>query len=471
MNPMIRITASAAAAGFATLAVAGPVPTPVDVIITEGQALAGDTVDIINEVVATPGGTVGFTGSLLASGDRFVWSGTGPIIFNSDYKQLVTGAEGSMGVGDAGGSIYSPAVDGNDSVIINGTEIISKTQPSFDGVPGFITFCSRPQMTGGGIAHWISGYNDTDPNGGSQARVLYRWENGAVTAVQVAGDPFMYEGTQFFVGPGSGVDFDYGISPDGSQRIQAIDTTAPTANDGFVLINGVGTYREDDPIPGEEENWDNFDLFRIDDAGNHAFTGDTNGPGATDEFVAYNGQIVVRSGDMIGGEMIPDSATLRGLDLSNDGGILHAWGTTSFEILFVGDTSNVAATSQKIVAWGDVLDTDGDGLGDVTVIDIEASTVGGSGGAVIDGTSVYVNLEVENDAAETFEIIARFDRPDVSNPCFGDLDGDGEVGFTDLTALLAAWGDVGMSVADLNGDMVVNFSDLTALLSAYGPCV
>jgi hypothetical protein len=57
-------------------------------------------------------------------------------------------------------------------------------------------------------------------------------------------------------------------------------------------------------------------------------------------------------------------------------------------------------------------------------------------------------------------------------PCPADLDGDGEVGFTDLTALLAAWGPCGEEPcpADLNGGGFVGFPDLTALLAAWGAC-
>lgn len=52
--------------------------------------------------------------------------------------------------------------------------------------------------------------------------------------------------------------------------------------------------------------------------------------------------------------------------------------------------------------------------------------------------------------------------------CPPDLDGDGSVGGTDLTALLAAWGTAS---ADIDGDGNTGGTDLTALLAAWGPCV
>ena len=58
--------------------------------------------------------------------------------------------------------------------------------------------------------------------------------------------------------------------------------------------------------------------------------------------------------------------------------------------------------------------------------------------------------------------------PQVDPPCPADLDGNGQVGFGDLTLLLAAWGTPD---ADIDNDGTTGFSDLTGLLNAWGPCV
>ncbi|MBX3373180.1 MAG: S8 family serine peptidase [Phycisphaeraceae bacterium] len=55
-------------------------------------------------------------------------------------------------------------------------------------------------------------------------------------------------------------------------------------------------------------------------------------------------------------------------------------------------------------------------------------------------------------------------------PCPGDIDGDGEVGFNDLLALLSAWGPCPGCPEDLDGSGEVGFDDLLALLSAWGGC-
>lgn len=59
--------------------------------------------------------------------------------------------------------------------------------------------------------------------------------------------------------------------------------------------------------------------------------------------------------------------------------------------------------------------------------------------------------------------------PAFAGACPADVNGDDEVGFTDLTAVLSAWGSPG-GPADIDGNGVVGFSDLTAVLSSWGPC-
>ena len=53
------------------------------------------------------------------------------------------------------------------------------------------------------------------------------------------------------------------------------------------------------------------------------------------------------------------------------------------------------------------------------------------------------------------------------SPCPADYDGDGAVGGTDLTTLLAAWGT---PAGDIDGDSNTSGTDLTTLLAAWGPC-
>ncbi len=58
-----------------------------------------------------------------------------------------------------------------------------------------------------------------------------------------------------------------------------------------------------------------------------------------------------------------------------------------------------------------------------------------------------------------------------SAACPEDLDDNGDVGFSDLLALLAAWGPCeGNCPEDLDENGDVGLSDLLILLAAWGPC-
>jgi hypothetical protein len=54
--------------------------------------------------------------------------------------------------------------------------------------------------------------------------------------------------------------------------------------------------------------------------------------------------------------------------------------------------------------------------------------------------------------------------------CGGDVDGSGDVGFSDLLEVLASWGACVNCPADVNCDDVVDFDDLLTVLAAWGPC-
>ncbi len=57
---------------------------------------------------------------------------------------------------------------------------------------------------------------------------------------------------------------------------------------------------------------------------------------------------------------------------------------------------------------------------------------------------------------------------ETGNPCPADLDGDGAIGASDLSALLGNWGNAG--IGDIDGDGTVGASDLSSLLGAWGAC-
>ena len=61
-------------------------------------------------------------------------------------------------------------------------------------------------------------------------------------------------------------------------------------------------------------------------------------------------------------------------------------------------------------------------------------------------------------------------RADECEPCPSDLDGDGEVGASDLAQLLSSWGPCEGCSEDLDGSGEVGPFDLATLLANWGPC-
>lgn len=155
------------------------------------------------------------------------------------------------------------------------------------------------------------------------------------------------------------------------------------------------------------------------------------------------------------------------------------------------DTEQVFGwTMASVCAAADAIDMDGD-------VEVLIGWDGGGGHAAMitsivkwpDGsaTITYVDDPTQGDGmAENEEHVIHV-RPDGTfeggrvdgfqietfDRCPTDLDGDGTVGFSDLLALLAAYGDCpgpGSCEADLDGDGNVGFSDVLVLLAEWGPC-
>jgi hypothetical protein len=82
----------------------------------------------------------------------------------------------------------------------------------------------------------------------------------------------------------------------------------------------------------------------------------------------------------------------------------------------------------------------------------------------------------DNGVGDTADIAAGTSRDDNGNgipdecECPADIDDSLDVGFDDLTLLLAAWGPCGVCPEDIDGNGEVDFQDLLLLLAAWGPC-
>jgi len=357
-----------------------------EIVVKEGDALAGSTVSSVNAPFTNGNGQVGLV-IPLEDDRRAIWFDTGAI-FTSDeaLPDSLTGGEGTMGVGDNGEFIYSPSFNGDDAVFgQDGLILVENTQaPGFD--PGInSTFHSRPQMTDDGTAYWISGFNDGAGGTSSIGRMLYKRDpGGAISVVVKAGD--LIDGVP--VDDGSGVGFSYAFSGDNSNMINEVGL----GDLDTLVVNGSGVAQEG-ASTGQGDNWDNFDAVSINSAGNYVFSGDTDGDTGADEFIAYNGEIVLREGDSAAGVTIDGSVDA--LSINELGQAAFIWEDTNGEALFFApDASNLADTATILLAVGDEFDADGDSIADWIIDDFNASAAIGPGLDLAEDGLVYFEVDL-----------------------------------------------------------------------------
>jgi len=403
---MPRPLAAALGCALAVL-VAAPAaaqPVPADLIAVDGQPPPGETdpVSTLNSPFTNGLGQVGFTGAVTPAGGgsgNFVWYDAGVVWFNADALpgNTLTGAEGTMGVGDAGQFIYSPSVDGDDAVWTHNGLLLA------DGMqaPGFPagtinTFNSRPQMGPGGQAYWVSGFNETGGTA-TQGRMLYTSPDSmpGTIAVVLRSDDLV---GGFPIDRPSGIGFDYQFSDDGAHLIQdLLLDTGSTANDAVIYVDGAVVAQEGSAagggLPGE--NWANFDVVSINNAGDHIFSGDTGGATATDEFIAYDAVIALREGDTVGGVTLTSTASVQAAAINDLGQAVHLWSVSGgVEHLFFAPDAADLATGVRLLSTGDEVDVDNDMVADFTVDDFNASTVIGPGLDLAEDGFVYVEVDL-----------------------------------------------------------------------------
>ena len=366
------------------------------IVVKEGDMVDGAPVSSLNGPFTNGLGEVGFTGAVdRGTTDNFVWSGGGPIWFGSNAAGL-SGAEASMGIGNSGEFIYSPSVNGDDAVWTQDGELLVDGDPA-PGFPGlFNSFNSRPSMIPDGTAYWVAGTSTTS-GGTTTGRVLYRSADTATpTIIRVLASGDLVGGVP--IDFPSGVGFDYQISDDGSHHIHdLLLDTGSTTNDGAIYVDGAIIAREASAT-GDGNVWDNFDVVAINNSGDYLFSGDLDGATTTDEFLAYNGTIVIREGDTVDGVILASSASVRAASLNNLGQAIHAWafGGTTDEVLFFAEDASDLASSVEVLRTGDMIDVDDDGLGDFTVTDFNASNIIAPGLWLAENATVYIEIEIDD---------------------------------------------------------------------------
>lgn len=156
---------------------------------------------------------------------------------------------------------------------------------------------------------------------------------------------------------------------------------------------------------------------------------------------------------------------------ANDDGLVvfRGFDATGFRAVWIGDGTDLAI----VVREHDVIATD---LGPGRVDQNDNSPVFGGKPSINASGAVAFNctLTPENDNQIEWGSGVYIATPDLDD-CPADLDGNGVVGFSDLTLLLSVYNVPCPKlpepcVGDVTGDGERGFADLTDLLAAWGPC-
>lgn len=435
-----------------------------------------------------------------------VWGNQGPgpgaILFSEGtYGNYVqTSWESFFGIDDLGQVAYSPLSNdtvgggtGLDGAWLDATPLANEGDPIL--IPALLgkefRFNSRPGVTHNGIAYWVAGIDDI-ATGAGEGNGLFIWNNGVLTSPIKTGDTI--PGLSGPLGD-SAADFDVRLSGQGTHWILTTDDSgAPTASDIVLIIDGLpvatsaGFIREGTAIPATHgglpgENWSAFDSLGITESGDYMFTGDTSGNTATDEFVALNGKIIYREGDVVGGAVLT-------------GAIESAYMNEACDIAYVWDVVGVSAAEEAlflngtlIAREGDAVDLDGDGTVEPTSIlrdftGIAAVSVGAN-------RVVYFTADIDvNGTTSTSDDIEGLFR--AADPCGGTVQRvgvgcPGTGGFTPeitLNGCIQAGGAVTFGLADGlggalaglllgtgKGDAQLGFSDCFINISGVSPLI
>jgi len=477
--PMPRTSLAATLAVLAVLpisAAAAPQKTvSVDLVAEIGDVPEGGdgtAITALNYPTIGADGSVGFTGSL-ASQDVFVWRGEGILWLNSDAPKgtVLTGGESTMGLSSTGGFIYSPAANGEDAVWTQAGLLLRETDPIPGTISTFSTFNSRPSMTAAGLAFWVSGLG-TMPTGPTYGRAFMRCDDPSQPAnatILLASDQVVSDGTtDYLLGP-VGIGFAYSVS-EGAKHINLIVKVdgVPTSTDDFLWVDGELLEREGNPIvPGSLEKWGAFRGVGINDDANRCFFGPLVGGSAdSNEYLAYNGVIIVREGETLDGVDLPPGSAIRWAAINDGEQIVHVWegagSPPANGAMFVTLIEEGQPQSRALLRIGDLLDLDGDAQGDATLVDFNAGATIGPGFGLSDEPWTFLSVKFAAGGLVR-EGIIRVSLPGEDSPA--DLNGDGVVNGADLAILLGAWG--GRGIADINGDGIVNGADLSILLGAW----
>lgn len=243
-----------------------------------------------------------------------------------------------------------------------------------------------------------------------------------------------------------------------------------TANRGLfhaVLFGGLRAMIRDDAVPGGENvlavqgggtgigasTWTAFWSPVINVAGDTAFCASSNGTPSSDRFIVVNGAIVAREGDTIDGVTLAGFEPV-GIDLNNQGHLVHTWQNANRRVLFVGDL-NALEYSRLI------LDT-------APLINLECSPdwITNIKGKPTIGDNLHIATQVTLSSGT--DAILR-----TTNVCLADVNGDCAVDIADFAIFSGAYGsNFGdpnwTSTCDLDFDGSIGIGDYAIFSALYG---
>ncbi len=465
---ILTVALLAACAGLANAQVKA------QLVIAQGMPLpggiSGSTCGALNDPYVNSLGKVGFTGAAIGGGGNFVWYDTGVVWLNSSATtHTLTGTEGTMGVSDAGGFIYSPtaAAPAGDSVWTQAGMLLTEDDSLNSILPGkFSSYNSRPRMTDSGAAIWPAGFRDAI-GGTTTNRGFLRANDPSAPVFQL-----LILGGQVYGGltiTTAATNFAYDVSGNGNHRVHNLTATGATTADSFMYHSSTDRViaREGSQTPAlVTELYTTFRIPGVNNSGNWVIAADTNSATTSDEIIVFNNTIIMREGMSIGGSTMMGAVDAISINNRNRVAFICAGGTGSPSSLVAGPAASFIGDAHVLLSVGSQIDVDNDNVCDYAITDFEASNTIAPGLDLGDDGMVYVQVSMTPCAGGTaVEAIIG-----VRDVCLADFNSDGVVDFFDYLDFVDAF-SANLASADFNLDGVIDFFDYLDFVDAFSsPC-